>query len=190
MAAAARSVFSSSAVLAAATSSARRSALATGTFSTSPLARASSSSASSSSSSSSPTPASEASAASVGEGKDPQLGDYPDLPPISLQRRRWSPNWWDGQEKRNFGETLHEQHDALSVWAPDAAPIPPSQALFQFTLAGLAISAFCGLVYLTKFERVSVPRTYPRGGLQAEMGGTALAALSDEAEGESADDEE
>jgi hypothetical protein len=40
------------------------------------------------------------------EPKDPQLGDYPDLPYQSLQRRRYDPSWWDPQEKRNFGETV------------------------------------------------------------------------------------
>ncbi|KAK0565259.1 hypothetical protein OC861_003872 [Tilletia horrida] len=114
--------------------------------------------------------------------KDPQLGDYPDLPNVSLQRRRWSPNWWDGQEKRNFGETLHEEHDAMSVWAPDAAPIPPSSALFQFSIAALAMSAFAGLVYLTKFETPAVRRSYGRDGLKAELGNTEYPARSSEAE--------
>ena len=38
--------------------------------------------------------------------KDPQLGDYPQLPYVSLQSRKWSPKWWDPQEKRNYGETV------------------------------------------------------------------------------------
>ncbi|KAL9934998.1 hypothetical protein V8E36_006074 [Tilletia maclaganii] len=114
-------------------------------------------------------------AAAPGAIKDPQLGDYPDLPPISLQRRRWNPNWWDGQEKRNFGETLHEEHDALSVWAPDVPPIPPSSALFQFGLAALAMATFAGIVYVNQFDEVCVRRSYPRGGLKAELGGTAFA---------------
>lgn len=38
--------------------------------------------------------------------KDPQLGDYPQLPYENLQNRRYDPAWWDPQEKRNFGETV------------------------------------------------------------------------------------
>lgn len=38
--------------------------------------------------------------------KDPQLGDYPQLPFVSLQRRKYDPRWWDPQEKRNFGEEV------------------------------------------------------------------------------------
>lgn len=36
---------------------------------------------------------------------DPQLGDYPQLPPISAQRRP-AKGWWNNQERRNFGETV------------------------------------------------------------------------------------
>lgn len=42
----------------------------------------------------------------VAASKDPQLGDYPDLPFVSQQQRKYSPKWWDPQEKRNFGETV------------------------------------------------------------------------------------
>lgn len=38
--------------------------------------------------------------------KDPQLGDYPDMPWKSYQTRKWDKSWWDGQDKRNFGETV------------------------------------------------------------------------------------
>lgn len=51
-------------------------------------------------------------------GKDPQLGDYPDLPPVSLQNRKWSPRWWDQQDKRNFGETVSAEYgnDLMDGW--------------------------------------------------------------------------
>jgi hypothetical protein len=38
--------------------------------------------------------------------KDPQLGDYPELPFVNLQERKYDPRWWDPQEKRNFGEVV------------------------------------------------------------------------------------
>ena len=46
------------------------------------------------------------STSAVAHSKDPQLGDYPDLPYVSQQQRKYSPKWWDPQEKRNFGETV------------------------------------------------------------------------------------
>lgn len=40
------------------------------------------------------------------ENKDPQLGDYPEVPFKSYQLRKHDKNWWDPQEKRNFGEPV------------------------------------------------------------------------------------
>lgn len=37
--------------------------------------------------------------------KDPQLGDYPQLPFVSRQLRP-AKGWWDEQQRRNFGETV------------------------------------------------------------------------------------
>lgn len=36
------------------------------------------------------------------------LGDYPNLPDISYQRRQHK-GWWDPQERRNFGEPVSVQ---------------------------------------------------------------------------------
>lgn len=38
--------------------------------------------------------------------KDPQLGGYPDVIPRNRQLRRYDKNWFDPQEKRNFGEPV------------------------------------------------------------------------------------
>ncbi|PWN41563.1 hypothetical protein IE81DRAFT_324421 [Ceraceosorus guamensis] len=102
--------------------------------------------------------------------KDPQLGDYPDFEPVSRQWRRWNPKWWDQQEKRNFGETLHESDDTLSVWAPDVHKISGPSALFQFSIAAACMGAFAGLVYLTYPEKPAIPRVYPDGGLVKALG--------------------
>ncbi|TDL25800.1 hypothetical protein BD410DRAFT_784825 [Rickenella mellea] len=102
--------------------------------------------------------------------KDPQLGDYPDLPYVSKQLRPPS-GWWDPQMRRNFGELPHEKEEILSMFAPDVPPLPPRTALFQFTLAVLG---FVGIGYLSKSlvpERPAVPREYPFSGLVKELGG-------------------
>ncbi|PWO00424.1 hypothetical protein FA09DRAFT_285076, partial [Tilletiopsis washingtonensis] len=109
------------------------------------------------------------------EPKDPQLGDYPDLPYQSLQRRRYDPSWWDPQEKRNFGETLHEQDDVLGVWAPDVHDVPPASAVRQFGLAALIAAAFAGVVYMSVPDRPAALRSYPRGGLAKELGSELVA---------------
>lgn len=50
--------------------------------------------------------------------KDPQLGDYPDIPPVSRQRRKFDKNYWDPQEKANFGETVSVEmwYGCLAYW--------------------------------------------------------------------------
>ena len=37
--------------------------------------------------------------------KDPQLGDYPQLPNVSRQNLPPT-GWWDNQMRRNFGDTV------------------------------------------------------------------------------------
>ncbi|KAI3480074.1 hypothetical protein L1887_57851 [Cichorium endivia] len=113
--------------------------------------------------------------AAARDAKDPQLGDYPDLPFVSLQQRKYSPKWWDTQEKRNFGETLHEQDDVLSVWAPDVHAVPASSALRQFIVAIGVVGVFGSIVYAATPEKPALPRTYPRDGLAAELGGEQVA---------------
>ncbi|KAJ9474159.1 hypothetical protein PHBOTO_004215 [Pseudozyma hubeiensis] len=112
----------------------------------------------------------------VAASKDPQLGDYPDLPFVSQQQRKYSPKWWDPQEKRNFGETPHEQDDVLSVWAPDVHAVPASSALRQFLVAIGVVVLFGSTVYAGTPEKPALPRTYPRDGLATELGGEQVAA--------------
>ncbi|KAF8554629.1 hypothetical protein OG21DRAFT_1462274 [Imleria badia] len=108
---------------------------------------------------------------SAAQEKDPQLGDYPELP---WQSRQTLPprGWWDQQMRRNFGDPVPEYEEVLSMWGPDISAVPPRTALFQFTLAA---SAFVGFGFLCKFvlvpERPTVPREYPFSGLVQELGG-------------------
>ncbi len=46
--------------------------------------------------------------------KDPQLGDYPQLPDVS---RQYLPptGWWDNQMRRDFGDTVRCLSDSLSL---------------------------------------------------------------------------
>lgn len=121
---------------------------------------------------------------------DPQLGDYPQLPALSYQRRR--PGGWDDpQERRNIGEPvcplcknscgsfaevililkLPEEQEVLSVWAYDHYPMSTSSAARQLAVAIAAFGLlFVGLAKIAP-ERPSIPRQYPRSGLVTELGG-------------------
>ncbi|CAO1613035.1 unnamed protein product [Jaminaea pallidilutea] len=127
--------------------------------------------------------------------KDPQLGDYPDVIPRNRQLRRYDKNWFDPQEKRNFGEPLHEQDDILAVMTPDLhAGVNPGMAARHLGLAMLSFAGFFALIYYITPEKPFIPRTFPRNGLEGEMGGKGLLAPREEdfegqEEGEEEDDE-
>lgn len=72
------------------------------------------------------------------------------------------------------------------MWGPDIPVIPPSRALFHFTLAALG---FVSLGFILKYnvpEMPAIRREYPYSGLVTELGslqenkvGLALFCLSD-----------
>ncbi|KAI8073445.1 uncharacterized protein B0P05DRAFT_548550 [Gilbertella persicaria] len=101
--------------------------------------------------------------------QDPQIGDYPNLPRISAQER--GPFGWDDpQDKRNFGEPLHEEDEIMGVWAPDLHTYSPRKAAAQLALAFGILAGVSGIVYKTYPESPAVKRTYPYNGLTEEFG--------------------
>ncbi|THH12299.1 hypothetical protein EW146_g7747 [Bondarzewia mesenterica] len=102
---------------------------------------------------------------------DPQLNGYPQLPNVSRQTLP-PKGWWDIQMRRNMGDTMHEEEELYSMWGPDAPNIPPSTALYHFSIAVLG---FVGFGFLCKYalvpERPAIPREYPFDGLVKELGG-------------------
>jgi len=101
---------------------------------------------------------------------DPQLDGYPQLPAVSYQRRP-ATGWDDDQERRNFGEPVPEEHEALSVWSHDVYDISGSYALREFSIAVVLFGIFFSGIYLITPERPALPRTYPFSGLVKELGG-------------------
>lgn len=100
---------------------------------------------------------------------DPQIGDYPNLPRISAQTR--GPFGWDDpQDKRNFGEPIHEEDEIMGVWAPDLHTYSPYKAASQFALFAAVFAGVAATVYKFYPDKVAVPRTYPYNGLTEEFG--------------------
>merc|ERR1711977_78123 len=70
--------------------------------------------------------AEEASEDLAGGNEDPNMnGNYPDpnltsALPVKRQFRDPYADWWDPQERRNYGETVHEDNDVLGVFSPEA----------------------------------------------------------------------
>ncbi|KAF8150788.1 hypothetical protein B0H34DRAFT_801714 [Crassisporium funariophilum] len=102
---------------------------------------------------------------------DPQLNGYPQLPFVS--RQTLPPlGWQDPLTRRNFGDTLHEQEEVLSMWGPDPAPIPVNVALRQFMVATIGFVAFGFLVKeIITQDPPAIRREYPYDGLAKELGG-------------------
>jgi len=104
------------------------------------------------------------------------LGNYPNLPDISYQRRQHT-GWWDWQDRRNFNEPIHEDEDALNVWVWQEVECndiyTPHQALLHM-IAAFSIVGFVGFLsylYDQTDPNPAVPKEYPFNNLYLERGG-------------------
>jgi NADH dehydrogenase (ubiquinone) 1 beta subcomplex subunit 8 len=100
-----------------------------------------------------------------------QNGGYINPPFIKRQFRDPYGDWWDKQERRNFGEPVHEDNDMLAMLSPyEYTHTTPGNAL---KMLGIAVSVFLGVVgvvYLTYPDRKAYPREF-EDGLERELGG-------------------
>ncbi|KAF1851332.1 uncharacterized protein K460DRAFT_329256 [Cucurbitaria berberidis CBS 394.84] len=93
-------------------------------------------------------------------------------PPAELRSKR-DPygDYWDKQDRRNYGEPCHEDHDILgAVSLHDYDHFTPG---WGFVLMGTFIASVFGLctaVSMVYPDKVSAPKTYG-DGLEAELGG-------------------
>ncbi|KAI4207074.1 MAG: hypothetical protein LQ346_000792 [Caloplaca aetnensis] len=103
---------------------------------------------------------------------DPGMnGGYPNPPPEKRQFRDPYGDWWDKQERRNFGEPVHEDHDILGMMSPHEYTHFTAQK--GFVLLGCFIGTvlgLCGVVSLYYPDRPAVERTF-EDGLDRELGG-------------------
>ncbi|KAK0724991.1 NADH:ubiquinone oxidoreductase 20.1kD subunit [Lasiosphaeris hirsuta] len=104
--------------------------------------------------------------------EDPNMnGGYVNPPRIKRQFRDPHADWWDKQERRNYGEPVHEDHDILGMFSPyEYTWITPGKGLMQI---GAFIVTLFGVLYIVKVTYPDQP-AYPReyeGGLERELGG-------------------
>lgn len=100
-----------------------------------------------------------------------QNGGYVNPPLEKRQFRDPYADWWDKQEKRNFGEPCHEDNDILGVFSPEE---------YTWTTAGKGgimmgtfLTAAAGLLFavsVTYPDKPSAPREFT-AGLERELGG-------------------
>jgi NADH dehydrogenase (ubiquinone) 1 beta subcomplex subunit 8 len=100
-----------------------------------------------------------------------QNGGYISPPPIPRQFRDPYADWWDKQERRNYGEPVHEDNDILGMFAPEEyRHVTPGKAFFLVGCFVASVLALCGVVSLYYPDRPSAPRTWS-DGLAVELGG-------------------
>ncbi|KAJ5481018.1 hypothetical protein N7539_006912 [Penicillium diatomitis] len=104
--------------------------------------------------------------------EDPfQNGNYQNPPRVKRQFRDPYGGWWDKQEKRNFGEPVHEDNEILGVFSPEQYSHVSSRKAFRHL--GVFVATFltlCGVVSLYYPDKPSAPKVYV-DGLEKELGG-------------------
>lgn len=79
--------------------------------------------------------------------------------------------WWDAQEKRNFGEPVHEDNEVLGVFSPEQyTHVSARKGFFQLGAFVVTFLGLCGVVSMYYPDKPSVPKTYV-DGLEKELGG-------------------
>ncbi|KAM7192142.1 hypothetical protein V8F20_008977 [Naviculisporaceae sp. PSN 640] len=106
------------------------------------------------------------------EAEDPEMnGGYINPPRVKRQHRDPHGDWWDKQERRNFGEPVHEDNDVLGMFTTyDYTWISPGKGALQL---GAFIALFVTVCLGIKQVYPDQP-AYPRefeGGLEKELGG-------------------
>lgn len=107
-----------------------------------------------------------------------QNGGYVNPPRENRQFRDPYGNWWDKQERRNFGEPVHEDNDILGMLSPEEhTHITPGKAAFQLGCFVAAILALAGVMRIYYPDKPSATRTFP-DGLSRELGGPGALLVS------------
>lgn len=87
--------------------------------------------------------------------------------------------WWDRQERRNFGEPVHEENEILGVFSPEEyTHVTPGKGFLHLGFFVAAFLGLCGVVSLYYPDKPSVPKTYV-DGLEKELGGPNAVPVGD-----------
>ncbi|KAH8676662.1 hypothetical protein BGZ60DRAFT_526098 [Tricladium varicosporioides] len=109
---------------------------------------------------------------SLTEKEDPGMnGGYDNPPPIMRQFRDPHADWWDKQERRNYGEPVHEDNDILGMFSPEEyTHFKPGWGAILLGTFVAGVFTLCGVVSIYYPDKPSYPKEY-EGGLEKELGG-------------------
>lgn len=107
-----------------------------------------------------------------------QNGGYANPPPQKRSQRDPYADWWDKQERRNYGEPIHEDNDMLGIFSPEPyTHFTPGWGAVLLGTFVVSVFGLMGVVRMYYPDKPSVPRTFP-GGLQRELGGPGAVSVS------------
>lgn len=107
-----------------------------------------------------------------------QNGGYINPPREKRQFRDPYGDWWDKQERRNYGEPVHEDNDILGMFSPEEyTHFTPGKGIVLIGCWVASVLGLCGVVSLYYPDKPSAPRTFP-GGLDRELGGEGAVIVS------------
>jgi hypothetical protein len=87
-------------------------------------------------------------------------------------------DWWDKQERRNFGEPVHEDHDTLGMFTPyEYTWVSPGKGAAQVGAFILTFLGVCWIIRQVYPDKPSYPREF-EGGLERELGGKGATRVS------------
>ena len=107
-----------------------------------------------------------------------QNGGYQNPPAVKRQWRDPYGDWWDKQERRNYGEIVHEDNDILGIFSlEEYTHMTPARGFLlwgAFISTGLGLSLVASIYYP---DKPSAPTEY-EDGLEAELGGNGSVRVS------------
>ncbi|QSZ29200.1 hypothetical protein DSL72_003711 [Monilinia vaccinii-corymbosi] len=111
--------------------------------------------------------------------EDPGMnGGYINPPKVKRQFRDPYADWWDKQERRNYGEPVHEDNDILGLFSPEEyTHQKPGTAVLQLGAFVATVFGLCTVVRILYPDRPSAPREF-EGGLERELGGPTAVRVS------------
>lgn len=111
--------------------------------------------------------------------EDPNMnGGYINPPRIPRQFRDPYADWWDKQERRNYGEPVHEDNDILGMFSPEEyTHFKPG---WGAACVGMFVATFLGVVSVVRVFYPDMPAVKARyeGGLDRELGGEGTVWVS------------
>lgn len=107
-----------------------------------------------------------------------QNNNYYNPPAQKRQFRDPYGDWWDKQDRRNFGEPVHEDNDILTIFSTEKyTHFKPAKGFLLLGCAGGSVLLLSGVVSMFYPDKPSSPRTF-EGGLERELGGPNAVRVS------------